>query len=129
MSEEKKEFCKFGQFWRNWPIKTPELIQCFLATSGIPKRMLIVIMASLATAIQYTIRSNLSVTIVAMVNNTEPLIDQSPNETLKSKIVGCLVPDQFPNTSFKAVQHELKVIDFHAIQLVELLSLLSNSLN
>ena len=90
--------------------------------------MVIVIMASLATAIQYTIRSNLSVTIVAMVNNTEPQesIDRLLNETQKSKIIGCPVPDDFLNSSHKAVQHELKVTDFHSI---ELLSRLSHSLN
>ena len=82
-------------------------------------------MASLATAIQYTIRSNLSVTIVAMVNNTEPHDSTDSlllNETLKSKIVGCPLPDHFLNSSYKTVQLELKVIDFHnhAIQLVEL---------
>lgn len=73
-------------------------------------------MASLATAIQYTIRSNLSVTIVAMVNNTEPQdLTDGLNETLKTKIVGCPVPDHFLNSSYKTAQPELKVIDFHAI--------------
>ncbi|RWS09109.1 Sialin-like protein [Dinothrombium tinctorium] len=38
--------------------------------AGFPKRYIVVLLCSLATLLQYTIRVNLSVTIVAMVNDT-----------------------------------------------------------
>ena len=79
-------------------------------------------MASIATAIQYTIRSNLSVTIVAMVNNTN-LVDHQIgedntnvfllNRTTESKFIGCPIPMKYLNN--KITSHELKVIDLFII--------------
>lgn len=85
-----------------------------------PKRFVIILMASIATAIQYTIRSNLSVTIVAMVNKTElhPIdeskIDTMFNKTLEPKFIGCPVTDKFFNSTDN-VKHELKVNDIYCL--------------
>lgn len=65
-------------------------------------------MAALATAIQYCIRTNISVALVAMVNNTE--IRNSPND--QSKFIGCPIPNlDLTNSSNPPIIHELKVID------------------
>lgn len=75
-------------------------------------------MVSIATAIQYTIRSNLSVTIVAMVNSTEleeqleiNELDRITNKTFikQPKLVGCPLPEQPINSTNQIVKHLYKV--------------------
>lgn len=66
--------------------------------------MVMVIMASLATAIQYTIRMNLNVTIVAMVNNSKAEMISSSlpldNYTKAQSLLACPVTgiDEYSNS-------------------------------
>lgn len=60
--------------------------------TSVPTRVIIVLLASMATTIQYTIRMNLSVTIIAMVNQSfvrpnELLFNESNTEVFINPVI------------------------------------------